>query len=137
MPLDEPDLTGQIAFPGDPLVVGFGRERSNQTQARRFVRKNPYHLGPPSNLFIEPFQHVRRFHPTPMATRQPIHRERLLNVFLNPGDQFLAPGFIAPTCHPSLSRYPCLVGVFVIPHAFQIRHTVRVRPRRLIGDGVA
>ena len=84
MPLDEPDLTGQIAFPGDPLVVGFGRERSNQTQARRFVRKNPYHPGPPSNLFIEPFQHVRRFHPTPMATRQPIHRERLFDVFPQP-----------------------------------------------------
>ena len=114
------------------MVVGFDRERSNQPQARRLVGKNPYHPGTTSDFLVVPFQPVRGFHAAAMGSWQSIHRERLLDVRLDPRTrrvrrhQLIAARLIAPTCHPSTQRASSLVDAPVIPALLQVRPTVRI-----------
>ena len=62
----------QVPVRLDPVLVRLDRKGSDEAQATFLVREYPDDLGPPFDLFIEPFQHVGRLQMLVMPERKSV-----------------------------------------------------------------
>src|SRR4030042_129505 len=58
-----------------PFIVLFPEDRSHQADHRRFIRKDTYHIGPSSDLLVQPFEHVGGIDPLPVFDWKALLRE--------------------------------------------------------------
>ena len=80
--------------------MGLRRKCQDQTQTGLHVREDPDDTRSPAELLVVPLQHVRGLHPRAMFPGQAIHRQRLLDMILDPVHQLANPFLIAPMGHP-------------------------------------
>ena len=70
-----------------------------------------------------PLQHVRGLHPQAMFPGQPIHRQRLLDMILDPFHEPAKPLLIAPTGYPGTQCLTSLPDMLTAPQPFQTLQT--------------
>jgi hypothetical protein len=146
----------QVADRLQPILVRLHGECADQTQTAGGVGEDPHHMRATFDFLVQPLQHVGRFHVPMVRQRQPVERQRFLDVVFDPGAQlgvfalpFAEPGGevasdlgqIAPVIEPPQLHQA--VAVDLAGHVVQcVPEEVHVAalPRRLrqyLGDRLA
>ena len=93
----------EIDLAGQPLVVEFGQQSGDQTQAGFRVREDARHSSPSAQLPVDTFQAVGGAQPEAMRRREVEHGQTLRDGFFGPPGEvgmFLAPGLEHPSQEP-------------------------------------
>src|SRR5262249_10442471 len=71
----------------EPVLVGLDGERPHQPQTAVAIGKDAHDLGAASDLLVQSLQHIGRLEMLVVLPRQPIERQRLVNVLFDPAGE--------------------------------------------------
>ena len=80
----------------EPVFVGLDRQRSYQPEAAFGIGEDPHHMSAALDLLVDALQHVGRLEMLMVLARQPVKRQRLVDVLFNPaGERGYLPDHLA------------------------------------------
>ena len=71
----------------EPVLVGLDGERPHEPQATFVIGKDAHDLGAAPDLLVEALQHIGRFEVLMVLPRQPVKRQRLVDVVFDPAGE--------------------------------------------------
>ena len=71
----------------EPVLVGFDRECPHQSQAAVAIGKDAHDKGAAPDLLVQSLQHIGRLQMLVVLARQPIERQRLIDVLFDPAGE--------------------------------------------------
>ena len=102
----------------EPPLVGLRAERPDQPETARRIREDADHPGAALDLFVEPFEEVRRLQVLVVLPREPVDVQRLPDLRLHPvGQPRIA---LRPTLEPRLQILLGLLEVAAVVEPAQL-----------------
>ena len=115
---DHVEVTSRL----DPILVDFHRQSPDQPKRAFLVGEDTDDVGASLDLFVEPLEHVGRFHVFVVLLGKPVERQRFFYVRFNPIAKFLV--LALPLLEPGRQVPFGLLDVLSIVDPTQFRQAV-------------